>query len=191
MDANYDHKKGYFTAMSEESRKQYNSDLALFYTAFTGNQEIPADMKDFSDIKLRDYRNSSVCQNRRLPPPCTLNQTADLYVKYAENIQKMIETAAENQSQLLDVINALFTYVFDPYSKKRVILISPKLDDKGLQENIVKARKIIGKLYIECEEYYVKCVKLYEAIVESKICETTQRQIDALEAESAQLMQNM
>jgi len=194
LDANYDYKKGYFTSMSEDSRKQYETDLELFYNTFTGNKmtpELKAQIKDFSDIKLRDYRKTANCQNGKMQAPCTLNKTADLYVKYAENIQKMIEKAADNQSQLLEIINALFTYVIDPYTKKKVIIISPKLNNGLLQENIVKARRIISKLYIECEEYYVEGVKLYEAIVEAKICETTQNQIDALEAESTQLMQNM
>ena len=39
----------------------------------------------------------------------------------------MIQTAADNQSKLLSVINDLFTYVIDPYSGKKVIRINQKL----------------------------------------------------------------
>jgi hypothetical protein len=196
MDADYNERKGTFVSMSDESRRQYESDLELFYNAFTGNtmtSETKAQIKDFSDIKLRDYRKSPICQsqNQNQNGRCTLSRTSELYVKYAENVQKMTETAADNQSQLLEIINALFTYVVDPHTKKRVILINPKLNNTTLQENIVKARKIISKLYIECEEHYVEGVKIYEAIVEAKICETTQRQIEHLEAESNQLIQGM
>ena len=53
-----------------------------------------------------------------------------------------------------------------------------------LQKNIVKARKIIVELYVKCETDYVNGLKIYEAIVEKKILETTQSQINTLKKES-------
>ena len=41
----------------------------------------------------------------------TLNKKDKLFVDYADNITKMIQSAADNQSKLLAIINDLFTYL--------------------------------------------------------------------------------
>ena len=115
LDDKYDYSNGTFNGMSEETEKQFRNDLKFFYTAFTGNEEMPDTIKKFSDIKLRDYSKKPGCQppNSVLNGKYILNKKNELYVKYAENIKKMIQTAADNQYKLLDVINDLFTYVND------------------------------------------------------------------------------
>ena len=72
--------------------------------------------------------------------------------------------------------------------KKKKIRINPKLTDNSLQNNIVKARKIIVELYVNCETDYVEGLKIYEAIVEKKIIETTQKQINTLQKESDKII---
>lgn len=190
LDDKYDYSNGSFTGMSEETEKQFNKDLKLFYTAFTGNEEMPHTIKKFSDIKLRDYSTKLGCQS--IDPifkkKHMLNKKDELYVKYAENIKQMIKNAADNQYKLLDIINELFTYVEDPYSGKRVIRINPKLTDDLLQKAVEKTRKFIVDLYIKCETDYVNGVKLFEAIVESKIIDTTQKQIENLKKEAAKII---
>jgi hypothetical protein len=190
LDDKYDYSNGTFTGMSEETEKQFRKDLKLFYTAFTGNEEIPPTIQKFSDIKLRDYSKKPGCQppNSALKGKYTLNKKDELFVKYAENIKKMIQSAADNQFKLLEVINDLFTYVNDPYSGKRVIRINPKLNEDLLQKAVEKTRKFIVNLYIKCETDYVNGVQLFEAIVESKIVETTQNQIETLKKEASKII---
>ena len=101
----------------------------------------------------------------------------------------MIKNAADNQSKLLSVINELFTYVIDPYSGKRVIRVNPKLTDELLQKCVEKTRRFIVDLYIKCETDYVNGVKIYEAIVETKILETTQKQIETLKMEASKIIE--
>ena len=186
LDDNYDYSNGTFTGMSETTRKQFNKDLQLFYTAFTGNETMPPEITKFSDIKLRDYSKKPGCQNDKpiFKSKYKLDKKNELFVKYAENTKKMIQTAADNQSKLLDVINEIFTYVIDPYSSKKAIRINPKLTEDSLQKAIEKTRKFIVELYIKCESDYVNGIKLYEAIVEAKILETTQKQIENLEKQA-------
>jgi hypothetical protein len=190
LDDNYDYSNGNFTGMSESTKSQFTNDLKLFYTAFTGNETMPPEISKFSDIKLRDYSKKPGCQGTTpvLKNNYTLNQKDKLFVDYAENTKKMIQTAADNQSKLLSVINELFTYVIDPYSGKKVIRINPKLNDELLQKAVEKTRRFIVDLYIKCETDYVTGVKLYEAIVESKILETTQKQIDNLKNEAKKII---
>ena len=190
LDDKYDYSNGTFTGMSADTEKQFRKDLKLFYTAFTGNEVMPDTIQKFSDIKLRDYSKRTGCQppNSVLKGKYTLNKKDELYVKYAENIKKMIQSAADNQFKLLDVINDLFTYVNDPYSGKRVIRINPKLTDAALQKAVEKTRKLIIDLYIKCETDYVNGVQIFEAIVESKIVETTQKQIENLKKEASKII---
>ncbi len=190
LDDNYDYSNGNFTGMTDSTKSQFMKDLKLFYTAFTGNETMPPEITKFSDIKLRDYNKKSGCQGTPpvLKSKYTLNQKDQLFIDYAENTKKMIQTAADNQSKLLSVINELFTYVIDPYSEKKVIRINPKLNDELLQKAVEKTRRFIVDLYIKCETDYVTGVKLYEAIVETKILETTQKQIDNLKTEAKKII---
>jgi hypothetical protein len=190
LDDNYDYSNGNFTGMTDSTKSDFMKDLKLFYTAFTGNETMPQEITKFSDIKLRDYNKKSGCQGTTpvLKGKYTLNQKDKLFVDYAENTKKMIQTAADNQSKLLSVINELFTYVIDPYSGKKVIRINPKLNDEFLQKAVEKTRRFIVDLYIKCETDYVNGVKLYEAIVESKILETTQKQIENLKNEAKKII---
>ena len=190
LDDNYDYSNGNFTGMTDSTKSQFIKDLKLFYTAFTGNETMPPEITKFSDIKLRDYNKKSGCQGTPpvLKSKYTLSQKDQLFIDYAQNTKKMIQTAADNQSKLLSVINELFTYVIDPYSGKKVIRINPKLNDELLQKSVEKTRRFIVDLYIKCETDYVNGIKLYEAIVESKILETTQKQIDNLKNEAKKII---
>jgi len=190
LDDNYDYSNGTFTGMSDSTKKQFLSDLRLFYTAFTGNDTMPPEITKFSDIKLRDYSKKTGCQGDTpiFKNKYTLNKKDKLFVDYAENTSKMIQSAADNQSKLLSVINELFTYVIDPYSGKKSVRINPKLTDELLQKAIEKTRKFIVGLYVKCETDYVSGIKLYEAIVESKILETTKNQIKNLETQASKII---
>jgi hypothetical protein len=193
MDDKYDYSNGTFTGMSDETKAQHLNDLKVFYTAFTGNKTMPADITKFSDIKLRDYSKTPGCQDATpiMKSKITLNKNDKLFEAYAKNIKQMIQEASANQSKLLDVINDLFTYVIDPYTGKKVIRINPKLTESSLQKVVEKTRRLIINLYVKCEQDYVNGVKLYEVIVESKIFETTQKQINNLQAEASKLIKEV
>jgi hypothetical protein len=190
LDDNYDYSNGTFTGMSDETKKQFQNDLQTLYTAFTGNKTMPPDITKFSDIKLRQYNNLKGCQDTTptLKNKYTVSKNDKLFKDYAENTQDMIQTAAKNQSKLLDVVNELFTYVIDPYTGKQKIRVNPKLTEESLQKSVEKTRKLIIQLYVDCELSYVKGIKLYEAIVESKILETTQNQIKVLNTQADKII---
>ncbi len=190
LDDNYDFSNGSFTGMSDSTKKQFRKDLQLFYTVFTGNETMPPEITKFSDIKLKDYNKKPGCQgeNPILKNKYTIDKKDKLFTEYAENTKKMIQNAADNQSKLLSVINDIFTYVIDPYSNKRVIRVNPKLTDESLQKAVEKSRRLIVDLYVKCETDYVNSIKLYEAIVEAKILETTQKQIDTLKTQASKII---
>ena len=190
LDDKYDYSNGNFTGMSDSTKKQFDKDLKIFYTTFSGKETMPPEVTKFSDIKLRDYNSRNGCQGSApiFKNKYTLNKNDKLFLEYAENTKKMIQKASNNQSKLLSVINDLFTYVIDPYTGKRRIRVNPKLNEELLQNTVEKTRKLIIDLYVNCELDYVNGIKLYEAIVESKILETTQKQIDSLKNEALKII---
>jgi len=190
LDDTYDYSTGIFTGMSDNTKKQFMKDLKLFYITFTGNEEMPSNITKFSDIKLHEYDKQNRCMgdNPSFKQKYTINKNDKLFVNYATNTRKMIQTARTNQQKLLSVINDIFTKIVDPYSNKTVIRVNPKLTDELLQKSVEKARRFIVDLYIKCETDYVNGVKLYQAIVESKILHTTINQIKTLDDEKNKTM---
>ena len=189
-DDNYDFKTGKFIGMSDKTKKIFKSDLEIFYNIFTGNSIMPPEITKFSDIKLRDYHNMDECKNseplfeRKYKGPLT-NQ---LFKNYAENLKKMIQTANKNQQALLQIINQLFVYIIDAQTNKKQIRINPTLTEEKLQKIVIETRELIIKLYLSCEIDYVNGLKMYEAIIEQKILETSQNQINNLSEISDKLI---
>ena len=186
----YDYSSGNFVGMTEDTQKHYNNDLKLFYQIFTGNQEMPATIQKFSDIKLRDYNQVKGCQGPSAPfrSNVQMNQGEQkddikkkLFENFAENLKQMIQSTNESQQELLAIINQLFTYVIDPQTNKKRIIVNPKLTESSLQEIVVKTRSIIIQLYLKCEHDFTQGVKLYQAIVEKQIKDTTLSQLKVLE----------
>ena len=190
LDDEYDYSNGTFKGMSEKTKQIFKRDLQTFYTAFTGNMEMPNDIQKFGDIKLRDYNDKQTCLNGILKTPNTISSSEELFVKYAENINNMINNASKNQQKLLAIINSLFSFTTNPYTKKKQVRVNPKLTDQVLQENVEKTRKFIIDLYVKCELDYVNGIKIYEAIVEKKIIETTQNQIKSLKQRSQDIIKS-
>lgn len=193
-DAEYDYQTGDFKGMTEETRKRFEEDLARFYTVFTGNEALPESIKKFSDIKLKDY--SKICGNGENDKDTIFERESKsttkekLFADYAKNLKQMMASVNEKQQKLLEVINRLFVYVKDPResdSEKKVIRVNPELTDSGLQDLIEETRELIVELYLKCETDFAEGVKLYEAIVESRILETAQNQIETLKKEAIKL----
>ncbi len=167
LDEQYDFTTGKFKGMTKETEQQYNSDLKQFYTVFTGNTDMPEDIKDFSDIKLKNYQADEKCLNNKFKSSYSGNVKNDLFAKYANNIKLMIERANAKQDELLKIINILFTYVVDERTGNKKVKINPKLNDAKLSMVVKNTRKIIIDLYSKCENDYLEGVKIYEAIVDT------------------------
>jgi len=192
LDDKYDYSTGTFTGMSEETEKQFQKDLKTFYTTFTGEQEMNSNIKSFSDIKLKDAKKQyKKCDgvNPDFMQKYQVNKNDQLFIDYSTNIRDMINRASSKQSELLLVINDIFTFVIDPFTKKKRIRISPTLNDDLLQKAVERARKIIIELYVSCETDYVNGIKLYEAIVEKKIFESLKNQEKNLKKEKEKTIQ--
>jgi hypothetical protein len=189
-DDNYDFETGKFNGMSLETQKTYKEDLNIFYSVFTGNKSAPENITKFSDIKLQDYSKHPECQNDNAYYKKTLKgkKSDKLFADYANNLKNMINDANKNQEELLKVLNELFVYTIDPQTNKKQIRVNPKLNEEKLQEIVIETRALIIKLYLKCEVDFSNGIKLYEAIVEQKILEISQKQIENLNKLSDKLI---
>lgn len=191
FDDNYDFNTGKFTSMSENTKKIFMSDLQIFYNIFTGETgKLPPEITKFSDIKLRNYHKMDKCQGAKplFETKVKGSISNKMFSDYAENVKKMIQTANKNQESLLSIINQIFVYTIDPQTSKKQIRINPLLTEDKLQEIVIETRSLIIKLYLTCEMDYVNGLKIYEAIVEQKILETAQNQINKLQKISEELV---
>ena len=186
-DDNYDFETGTFNGMSEQTKIIFQENLKVFYTTFTGNQEMPSEITKFSDIKLRDYNKNGKCQTE-LNNAVSGNISNELFMKYADNLKEMITKTNKNRDELIEILNDLFVYFIDDETQSKKIRINPKLNEDNLKDVIIKTRSSVIKLYLNCEEDYVEGIKFYEAIVEQKILETSQKQIESLKKMSENLI---
>jgi len=195
----YDFYKGEFTGMTQQTYKQYKADLENVYKTFTGKDHMPENIKKFSDIKLRDYNKLDGCNTigiLKTRVKKTVNENSDvvnLFNKYANNLKMMMKKTEKTQDVLLEIINSLFTYNInnsEDTHKNKVIIVNPKLTQNELQKIIKHTRNVILDLYLNCENDYVEGIKIYQAIVEKKIKDTTINQIKELEKFSLNVKNN-
>ena len=60
----YDYNKGEYVGLSSEMQTQYEKDLKIFYTAFTGNEVMPKNITKFCQIGLREFHNTIGCSSK-------------------------------------------------------------------------------------------------------------------------------
>jgi len=185
-DDKYDFKKGVFTGMSPETQKEYENNVREFYAQFTGNKEVPESIKEFRDIKLKDYSKSPQCAtNAQSAGKFTSELKNDrterytLFSKYAQHVQSMMRNANKNQEKLVQIINQLFEKKSHP-NEAESVRIHKDLTEAKLQQLVVDARKLIIELYLKCEMDYQEGLNIYEAIVQSSIVKTTEKQLREL-----------
>lgn len=180
----YNYETGSFNGMRDATKKEYQRDLGNFYKAFTGREDLPDTPLDkFGDIKLRDYSQTAKCDgpNAMFRRKASGNLKDELFQKYAYTMQDMMRKSHHVQTELLGIINQLFTYDTEKKSGKKLVRINPALTEKRLNEVVEKTRKIIVNYYVTCEKDFERGVKIYESIVEHLMKETTMSQIDSLE----------
>jgi hypothetical protein len=182
-DTDYNSENGEFEEMSQESKDMYLHDLKMFYTVFTGNEVMPPEVKQFKDIKLREYLSSDKCKGSNpLFERAVFGSVNEepLFAQYAENLREMIDKANEGQNVLLGILNKIFVYSVDSETNKKQIRINPKINDNNIQDLVIETRAAIIKLYLTCEADYDNGIQIYEAIIEKMILKTTENQIKTL-----------
>jgi hypothetical protein len=93
-----------------------------------------------------------------------------LFTEYVQHIKEMIERAEYNRSRLLEILSEMFTYTYGSGgSSISGVIINPSLTYKKLQSLVVQTRRIVIKLYTDCEEDYKHGLDIFFAMVQEKI----------------------
>lgn len=92
-----------------------------------------------------------------------------LFSEYVQHIKEMIERAEYNRSRLLEVLSEMFTYTYGSDGSISGVIINPSLTYKKLQSLVVQTRRIVIKLYTDCEEDYKHGLDIFFAMVQEKI----------------------
>ena len=92
-----------------------------------------------------------------------------LFSEYVQHIKEMIERAEYNRSRLLEILSEMFTYTYDSDGSIGGVIINPSLTYKKLQSLVVQTRRIVIKLYTDCEEDYKRGLDIFFAMVQEKI----------------------
>ena len=88
----------------------------------------------------------------------------------------------ENQDKLLAILKQLFTFKAPEKDIKiGEVIINPNLDEKFLQNLINTTRKLIVKLYIQCEMDFLEGIHIFEAIVSNQLAKTINSQVSLLD----------
>jgi hypothetical protein len=184
----YNTSKGRFDRMSAKSREEKKRNVDLLYTLFTGKPNPPKDIKSFRDIPIHSFSDTADCST----PDSMLNKTYigttkdKLFVDYVEQIKIMIYESNMVRNSLLEIIDKIFITnsgedAKDAEDAKIKYIIDPTLTYEELNNLIDETRKIILKLYVNCEKNFIHTLKILQAIIEAQIFETGQRQIKELE----------
>lgn len=181
FDDEYNYLTGKFDGMSNKTKQKYKNDLSIFYSVFTGNDELPDNINDFNDIKLKDYSKDEKCLNGIYLN--TYNGTDELFQIYANNIKNMIKKSNIKQEELLGIINNIFTYSIEPDSGKKIVKVHPELNIEKLNTLIKMTREIIIELYINCEKDFINGIEIYEAIINKVGFQTLVNQQENLQNE--------
>ena len=196
----YDYTKGAFTKMipGGKGETQFYEDLKEFYEAFTGGvipyEEWNEDKtKTFSDIRLEDYQNKSVCEPEIGNYRKTYSGKEGLFAQYATHIKQMMTNADQNRGAVLAILDNIFKIQsIDNEAKTEIVTINPELDDKKLMGIIVDARKAIVKLYVDCEKDFKKALEMFNAItLIQKVKSTINREKAASAQVDAKLTSNL
>ena len=181
----YNASKGRFDKMSAKSRDEKKRNIDLLYTLFTGNPNPPKDIKSFRDIPLHSFSDTADCSS----PDSMLNKTYvgntkdKLFVDYVEQVKKMIYDSNMIRNSLLEIIDSIFISNTSSQSDgaKTKYIIDPNLTYEELNNLIDETRKIILKLYVNCEKNFIHTLKILQGIIEAQMFETGQWQIRELE----------
>ena len=179
----YNYETGTFTGMSDSMREEYKKDIATLYKTFTGKEEVPDSIQNFSQIPLRDFHTIQGCQaapNNQYMKEYEGTQKDKLFVDYANHVTTMMKTASKNRDSLIGILDKLFVFAVNPQTKKPEITINPKLNDALLNEIVIETQKKIIDLYVTCETHFIEGLELFEKIIKEHIKQMTQKKIDAL-----------
>ena len=177
----FDYDKGIYSEMSDESKREYKEDLQIFYKAFTGNKDIPSNIKSFSDVTLKGFHKHASCgENSILNRKIKVDNNNKYLILLGEALNKSVNETNKIRDSFILLLDELFIERVDNVTKNKEIIIHPKLTIEKLDNMVSIARHEIGNLYIKCERDFINILKIYEALLEDRIKKSIDKRIEKI-----------
>lgn len=191
----YNYKKGIFDKKSDKSQKQYDADVEKFYKTFAATDKMNPEIKKFSDIKLKDFHNQPLCNEKDSPWSKSYHATPnhkdfDLFQKYAKHIADMTMKNKQNEQKLVAILDEMFAYWIDPQTNVKELTIDPELTYEKLDELIPKTRDIIIQLYVDCENDFQEGLNMLEAIIKKRMLINAENRMDRFQKKRDAMLEN-
>ena len=191
----YNFKKGVFDQKSKESEGQYNKDVATFYKTFSLSEKVPPEIKKFSDIKLKDFHNQPLCNDKNSPWAKSYHSTPnhkdfELFKTYAKHITDMTFKNKQNEQKLVTIVDQIFAYWIDPETKVKQLTIDPQLTYEKLDKLIPETRDIIVQLYVECEKDFQEGLNILEAIIKKRMLVNAENRVERFQKKRDAMLEN-
>jgi hypothetical protein len=191
----YNFKKGVFDQKSKESEGQYNKDVATFYKTFSLSEKVPPEIKKFSDIKLKDFHNQPLCNDKNSPWAKSYHSNPnhkdfELFKTYAKHITDMTFKNKQNEQKLVTIVDQIFAYWIDPETKVKQLTIDPQLTYEKLDKLIPETRDIIVQLYVECEKDFQEGLNILEAIIKKRMLVNAENRVERFQKKRDAMLEN-
>ena len=190
--SNKDWKKQ-FTGRDKKMDQEYKKDLTELYNQMTANTgSLPAEIKSFKDVPLEMEKETACIKSKEYKSlhSMFLYKRGDELIEneflseYTEHIKKMEDEIQKKNGELIEILKMIF-------KKKSVtpqegdedneesyrIMIDPELTYVKLQEIVEKTRKIIVKMYLDCDKNYKKGIEIYVKMLGSKAVQESEEEL--------------
>jgi len=191
----YNFKTGVYDQKSDESQKQYKQDLEKFYKTFSLQDKMPDNIQKFSDIKLKDFHNQPLCNDKESPWKKSYHATPnhkdfDLFQKYAKHIADMTMKNKQNEQKLVAILDEMFAYWIDEKTKVKELTIHPELTMEKLDKLVPETRELIINLYVDCEKDFQEGLNMLEAIIKKRMLINAENRVERFKEKHEKLLSN-
>ncbi len=160
----YNYDIGKFDKISDEMKANYKKSLTSFYNAYTGNSgSLPENIKKFSDIKLRQFSKEECKPEGIFNKKYKGTLSEELFEKYALHLKDMYLKINKQQGEIIKILKEIFSIINTKHGER--VIINPILDNNKLDKIIINTQDLITKLYVECEENFLKGLNIFQEII--------------------------
>lgn len=181
-----------YSDMSEESRKQYENDVALLYKSLygeiDGKHPIP---KTFDEISLIPYHKMDKCQNDALE----INYRKEIpfdkgdFDAYGKLLTKMREDIFENQQKIVGHLEQLCVKYQEPDGLPEYRL-NPELTEVLLNKLVLTVRTDILNMYLSCQENFNNIKEMLRTIFKNRLVKNNENKLKQIEKDMNKVNKN-
>lgn len=187
--------KKQFTGRDKKMDEEYKKDLTELYNQMTQSTgKLPKEIRDYTDIPVGMEGNPQcsrstgykTLRNHFLIKRGDQEIENEFLSEYMANIKKMEDEVEKKNLELIEILKSLFKKKSDEDKGEGAykIVIDPELTYVKLQELVAKTRKIIVKMYLDCDKGYKTGIEIYIKMLGSKAVQETEDDLKLLSGEA-------